>query len=136
MNMLKSSGLKIPGRGPKHSSPVGRTSAGGTSSPGIPKDSKSLPPSEPTGKKLHSGLLISGSGLRLFVLVSQESTAVFDYTLTEAGKCFLRLDLTVCLQKSPVLRFIFSCERFGEVPRSLFLHRRRMSSCPRTFVRC
>uniref|UniRef100_A0A8C3G9P7 CAP-Gly domain containing linker protein 2 n=1 Tax=Cyclopterus lumpus TaxID=8103 RepID=A0A8C3G9P7_CYCLU len=29
--MLKSSGLKIPGRGPKHSSPVGRTSAGGTS---------------------------------------------------------------------------------------------------------
>uniref|UniRef100_A0A3Q3RG20 CAP-GLY domain containing linker protein 2 n=1 Tax=Mastacembelus armatus TaxID=205130 RepID=A0A3Q3RG20_9TELE len=31
--MLKSSGLKIPGRGPKHSSPVGRTSAGGTSSP-------------------------------------------------------------------------------------------------------
>uniref|UniRef100_A0A673B9X9 CAP-Gly domain-containing protein n=1 Tax=Sphaeramia orbicularis TaxID=375764 RepID=A0A673B9X9_9TELE len=38
MNMLKSSGLKIPGRGPKHSSPVGRTSAGGTSSPVVPKD--------------------------------------------------------------------------------------------------
>uniref|UniRef100_A0A3Q3J9E3 CAP-Gly domain-containing protein n=1 Tax=Monopterus albus TaxID=43700 RepID=A0A3Q3J9E3_MONAL len=38
--MLKSSGLKIPGRGPKHSSPVGRTSAGGTSSPVVPKDSK------------------------------------------------------------------------------------------------
>lgn len=43
-NMLKSSGLKIPGRGPKHSSPMGRTSAGGTSSPVVPKDSKSLPP--------------------------------------------------------------------------------------------
>uniref|UniRef100_A0A7N6A8N5 CAP-Gly domain-containing protein n=1 Tax=Anabas testudineus TaxID=64144 RepID=A0A7N6A8N5_ANATE len=42
--MLKSSGLKIPGRGPKHSSPVGRTSAGGTSSPVVPKDSKLLPP--------------------------------------------------------------------------------------------
>uniref|UniRef100_A0AAQ6A5W6 CAP-Gly domain-containing protein n=1 Tax=Amphiprion ocellaris TaxID=80972 RepID=A0AAQ6A5W6_AMPOC len=41
--MLKSSGLKIPGRGPKHSSPVGRTSAGGTSSPIAPKDSKSFP---------------------------------------------------------------------------------------------
>uniref|UniRef100_A0A667WZ48 CAP-Gly domain containing linker protein 2 n=1 Tax=Myripristis murdjan TaxID=586833 RepID=A0A667WZ48_9TELE len=40
--MLKSSGLKIPGRGPKHSSPVGRTSAGGTSSPVVPKDSKLL----------------------------------------------------------------------------------------------
>lgn len=38
--MLKSSGLKIPGRGPKHASPVGRTSAGGTSSPAVPKDSK------------------------------------------------------------------------------------------------
>ncbi|XP_056297425.1 CAP-Gly domain-containing linker protein 2 isoform X1 [Pseudoliparis swirei] len=38
MNMLKSTGLKIPGRGPKHSSPVGRASAGGTSSPVIPKD--------------------------------------------------------------------------------------------------
>ena len=35
--MLKSSGLKIPGRGPKHSSPVGRTSAG---SAAVPKDSK------------------------------------------------------------------------------------------------
>ncbi|XP_071027082.1 CAP-Gly domain-containing linker protein 2-like isoform X3 [Oncorhynchus clarkii lewisi] len=33
MNMLKSSGLKIPGRGPKHSpGPVGRTSAGGSAS--------------------------------------------------------------------------------------------------------
>lgn len=40
MNMLKSSGLKIPGRGTKHSSPVGRTSAGGTSSPLVPRDSK------------------------------------------------------------------------------------------------
>lgn len=45
--MLKSSGLKIPGRGPKHSSPVGRTSGGGTSSPVVPKDSKLLPPSDP-----------------------------------------------------------------------------------------
>lgn len=51
MNMLKSSGLKIPGRGPKHSSPVGRTSAGGTSSPVVPKDSKSLPPSDPVENK-------------------------------------------------------------------------------------
>ncbi|XP_019904119.2 CAP-Gly domain-containing linker protein 2 isoform X3 [Esox lucius] len=33
MNMLKSSGLKIPGRGPKHSpGPLGRSSAGGSSS--------------------------------------------------------------------------------------------------------
>uniref|UniRef100_A0A673L3D1 CAP-Gly domain-containing linker protein 2-like n=1 Tax=Sinocyclocheilus rhinocerous TaxID=307959 RepID=A0A673L3D1_9TELE len=31
--MLKSSGLKIPGRGPKHSSPVGRTTAGPSTSP-------------------------------------------------------------------------------------------------------
>ncbi|KAI4902073.1 hypothetical protein NFI96_033535 [Prochilodus magdalenae] len=38
MNMLKSSGLKIPGRGPKHSSPVGRTAAGPSSSPAAPKD--------------------------------------------------------------------------------------------------
>ncbi|XP_068188278.1 CAP-Gly domain-containing linker protein 2 isoform X2 [Antennarius striatus] len=38
MNMLKSSGLKIPGRGPKHSSPVGRTSVGGASSPVVPKE--------------------------------------------------------------------------------------------------
>ncbi|XP_022071097.2 CAP-Gly domain-containing linker protein 2 isoform X1 [Acanthochromis polyacanthus] len=48
MNMLKSSGLKIPGRGPKHSSPVGRTSAGGTSSPIAPKDSIPLKPTTPT----------------------------------------------------------------------------------------
>lgn len=48
MNMLKSSGLKIPGRGPKHSSPVGRTSAGGTSSPIAPKDSVPLKPTTPT----------------------------------------------------------------------------------------
>uniref|UniRef100_A0A8C5HNQ9 CAP-Gly domain-containing protein n=1 Tax=Gouania willdenowi TaxID=441366 RepID=A0A8C5HNQ9_GOUWI len=43
MNMLKSSGLKIPGRGPKNSSPVGRSSVGGTCSPVAPKDGKSLP---------------------------------------------------------------------------------------------
>ncbi|XP_041863825.1 CAP-Gly domain-containing linker protein 2 isoform X1 [Melanotaenia boesemani] len=48
MNMLKSSGLKIPGRGAKHSSPVGRTSAGGTSSPIAPKDSTPLKPITPT----------------------------------------------------------------------------------------
>ncbi|XP_029029648.1 CAP-Gly domain-containing linker protein 2 isoform X2 [Betta splendens] len=48
MNMLKSSGLKIPGRGPKHSSPVGRTSAGGTSSPVAPKDSAPVKPTTPT----------------------------------------------------------------------------------------
>ncbi|XP_069572093.1 CAP-Gly domain-containing linker protein 2 isoform X2 [Brachyistius frenatus] len=48
MNMLKSSGLKIPGRGPKHSSPVGRTSAGGTSSPVAPKDGPPLKPTTPT----------------------------------------------------------------------------------------
>ncbi|KAM8899083.1 CAP-Gly domain-containing linker protein 2 isoform 2-T2 [Spinachia spinachia] len=43
MNMLKSSGLKIPGRGPKHSSPVGRTS-----SPVLPKDNTPLKPTTPT----------------------------------------------------------------------------------------
>ncbi|XP_029304577.1 CAP-Gly domain-containing linker protein 2 isoform X2 [Cottoperca gobio] len=43
MNMLKSSGLKIPGRGPKHSSPVGRTS-----SPVPPKDNAPLKPTTPT----------------------------------------------------------------------------------------
>ncbi|XP_035998677.1 CAP-Gly domain-containing linker protein 2 isoform X4 [Fundulus heteroclitus] len=47
MNMLKSSGLKIPGRGAKHSSPVGRTSVGGTSSPVAPKDSTPLKPVTP-----------------------------------------------------------------------------------------
>ncbi|XP_067293889.1 CAP-Gly domain-containing linker protein 2 isoform X1 [Pseudorasbora parva] len=47
MNMLKSSGLKIPGRGPKHSSPVGRTTAGPSTSPAAQKDScpyKQMPP--------------------------------------------------------------------------------------------
>uniref|UniRef100_A0A8C2GLS7 CAP-GLY domain containing linker protein 2 n=1 Tax=Cyprinus carpio TaxID=7962 RepID=A0A8C2GLS7_CYPCA len=39
--MLKSSGLKIPGRGPKHSSPVGRTTVGPSTSPAAQKDSKS-----------------------------------------------------------------------------------------------
>ncbi|KAM9728882.1 CAP-Gly domain-containing linker protein 2 isoform 1-T2 [Menidia menidia] len=47
MNMLKSSGLKIPGRGPKHSSPVGRSSVGGSSSPIGPKDSSQLKPITP-----------------------------------------------------------------------------------------
>ncbi|KAM4547306.1 CAP-Gly domain-containing linker protein 2 isoform 2-T3 [Fundulus diaphanus] len=50
MNMLKSSGLKIPGRGAKHSSPVGRTSVGGTSSPVAPKDS--TPPKPVTPAKI------------------------------------------------------------------------------------
>ncbi|XP_056140476.1 CAP-Gly domain-containing linker protein 2 isoform X2 [Lampris incognitus] len=48
MNMLKSSGLKIPGRGPKHSSPVGRTSAGGTSCPVVSKDNPPHKPTTPT----------------------------------------------------------------------------------------
>ncbi|XP_034033636.1 CAP-Gly domain-containing linker protein 2 isoform X2 [Thalassophryne amazonica] len=51
MNMLKSSGLKIPGRGPKHSSPVARTSASGTSSSAVPKESIPLKPTTPTPTK-------------------------------------------------------------------------------------
>nr|XP_057944305.1 CAP-Gly domain-containing linker protein 2 isoform X2 [Doryrhamphus excisus] len=48
MNTLKSSGLKIPGRAPKHSSPMGRTSTGGTSSsPVPPKDNVLNKPSTP-----------------------------------------------------------------------------------------
>ncbi|XP_051954488.1 CAP-Gly domain-containing linker protein 2-like isoform X2 [Xyrauchen texanus] len=39
MNVLKSSGLKIPGRGPKHSSPVGRTTVAPSTSPAAQKDS-------------------------------------------------------------------------------------------------
>ncbi|XP_056602435.1 CAP-Gly domain-containing linker protein 2 isoform X1 [Triplophysa dalaica] len=39
MNVLKSSGLKIPGRGPKHASPVGRTTAAPSTSPAAQKDS-------------------------------------------------------------------------------------------------
>uniref|UniRef100_A0A3B3UZC7 CAP-Gly domain containing linker protein 2 n=1 Tax=Poecilia latipinna TaxID=48699 RepID=A0A3B3UZC7_9TELE len=50
MNMLKSSGLKIPGRGAKHSSPVGRSSVGGTSSPVTTKDS--TPPKAVTPAKI------------------------------------------------------------------------------------
>ncbi|XP_077448265.1 CAP-Gly domain-containing linker protein 2 isoform X2 [Stigmatopora argus] len=45
MNMLKSSGLKIPGRGPKHSSPMGRS--GTSSSPVPPKDSAPAKPGTP-----------------------------------------------------------------------------------------
>ncbi|RVE64159.1 hypothetical protein OJAV_G00143510 [Oryzias javanicus] len=48
MNMLKSSGLKIPGRGAKHSSPMGRSSVGGTSSPVAPKEGAPLKPVTPT----------------------------------------------------------------------------------------
>lgn len=63
MNMLKSSGLKIPGRGPKHSSPMGRSA---TSCSPVPlKDSKSRPP--PLGKKMKenvwSSLLFTDSQL-------------------------------------------------------------------------
>ncbi|XP_077402252.1 CAP-Gly domain-containing linker protein 2 isoform X2 [Vanacampus margaritifer] len=45
MNMLKSSGLKIPGRGAKHSSPMGRS--GTSSSPVPPKDNAPVKPSTP-----------------------------------------------------------------------------------------
>ncbi|XP_076130238.1 CAP-Gly domain-containing linker protein 2 isoform X3 [Alosa pseudoharengus] len=48
MNMLKSSGLKIPGRGPKHSSPVGRTTAGSSSGPAAQKDNPPHKPTTPT----------------------------------------------------------------------------------------
>ncbi|XP_063060086.1 CAP-Gly domain-containing linker protein 2 isoform X2 [Engraulis encrasicolus] len=48
MNMLKSSGLKIPGRGPKHSSPVGRTTAGPSSGPTAQKDNTPHKPTTPT----------------------------------------------------------------------------------------
>ncbi|XP_051981784.1 CAP-Gly domain-containing linker protein 2-like isoform X2 [Xyrauchen texanus] len=48
MNVLKSSGLKIPGRGPKHSSPVGRTTAGPSTSPAAQKDSCLYKPTPPT----------------------------------------------------------------------------------------
>ncbi|XP_037125353.1 CAP-Gly domain-containing linker protein 2 isoform X2 [Syngnathus acus] len=43
--MLKSSGLKIPGRGPKHSSPMGRSAT--SSSPVPPKDNAPVKPSTP-----------------------------------------------------------------------------------------
>uniref|UniRef100_A0AAR2L2J1 CAP-Gly domain-containing protein n=1 Tax=Pygocentrus nattereri TaxID=42514 RepID=A0AAR2L2J1_PYGNA len=48
MNMLKSSGLKIPGRAPKHSSPVGRTAAGPSSCPTAPKDNVQHKQTTPT----------------------------------------------------------------------------------------
>ncbi|XP_056314516.1 CAP-Gly domain-containing linker protein 2 isoform X2 [Danio aesculapii] len=48
MNMLKSSGLKIPGRGPKHASPVGRTTAGPSTSPAAQKDSCPYKQTTPT----------------------------------------------------------------------------------------
>ncbi|XP_051552039.1 CAP-Gly domain-containing linker protein 2-like isoform X3 [Myxocyprinus asiaticus] len=48
MNVLKSSGLKIPGRGPKHSSPMGRTTAGPSTSPAAQKDSCLYKPTPPT----------------------------------------------------------------------------------------
>ncbi|XP_072530622.1 CAP-Gly domain-containing linker protein 2 isoform X3 [Salminus brasiliensis] len=48
MNMLKSSGLKIPGRGPKHSSPVGRTATGPSSCPTAQKDNAPHKQTTPT----------------------------------------------------------------------------------------
>nr|XP_033955040.1 CAP-Gly domain-containing linker protein 2-like [Pseudochaenichthys georgianus] len=48
MNMLKSSGLKIPGRGPKHASPSPGGGPGRTSSPVPPKDNTPLKPTTPT----------------------------------------------------------------------------------------
>uniref|UniRef100_A0A671M3E2 CAP-Gly domain-containing linker protein 2-like n=1 Tax=Sinocyclocheilus anshuiensis TaxID=1608454 RepID=A0A671M3E2_9TELE len=48
MNMLKSSGLKIPGRGPKQSSPVGRTTAGPSTSLAAQKDSCPYKQTTPT----------------------------------------------------------------------------------------
>uniref|UniRef100_A0AAY4DFI1 CAP-Gly domain-containing protein n=1 Tax=Denticeps clupeoides TaxID=299321 RepID=A0AAY4DFI1_9TELE len=45
--MLKSSGLKIPGRGPKNSSPVGRPAAGLSSSPSTQKDNSPHKPTTP-----------------------------------------------------------------------------------------
>ncbi|XP_033906779.1 CAP-Gly domain-containing linker protein 2 isoform X4 [Acipenser ruthenus] len=42
MSMLKPSGLKIPGRGAKHASPVGRSSAGSTSSTSAQKEGSPL----------------------------------------------------------------------------------------------
>uniref|UniRef100_A0A3B4B2K1 CAP-Gly domain-containing protein n=1 Tax=Periophthalmus magnuspinnatus TaxID=409849 RepID=A0A3B4B2K1_9GOBI len=42
MNTVKSSGLRMPGRAPKHSGQVVRSSTGGSSSPVVPKESKCL----------------------------------------------------------------------------------------------
>ncbi|XP_030648829.1 CAP-Gly domain-containing linker protein 2 [Chanos chanos] len=47
MNMLKSSGLKIPGRGPKHSSPVGRPTPGAPSGSAAQKDNTPHKPTTP-----------------------------------------------------------------------------------------
>ncbi|KAL4660577.1 CAP-Gly domain-containing linker protein 2 isoform X1 [Arapaima gigas] len=48
MSMLKPSGLKIPGRGPKHPSPVGRTAAGSSTGAPAPKDSSPHKQTTPT----------------------------------------------------------------------------------------
>nr|XP_055056513.1 CAP-Gly domain-containing linker protein 2 isoform X3 [Misgurnus anguillicaudatus] len=48
MNVLKSTGLKIPGRGPKHSSPLGRTPPGPSTSPAAQKDSCPYKQTTPT----------------------------------------------------------------------------------------
>uniref|UniRef100_A0A3Q1AP12 CAP-Gly domain-containing protein n=1 Tax=Amphiprion ocellaris TaxID=80972 RepID=A0A3Q1AP12_AMPOC len=84
--MLKSSGLKIPGRGPKHSSPVGRTSAGGTSSPIAPKDSKSFPspdPLENRGRFLSRRYLVAGSPTTPTKISEEGDDVLGDYTVGE-----------------------------------------------------
>ncbi|XP_055082402.1 CAP-Gly domain-containing linker protein 2 [Periophthalmus magnuspinnatus] len=47
MNTVKSSGLRMPGRAPKHSGQVVRSSTGGSSSPVVPKESTPLKPLTP-----------------------------------------------------------------------------------------
>uniref|UniRef100_A0A3P8SPE2 CAP-Gly domain containing linker protein 2 n=1 Tax=Amphiprion percula TaxID=161767 RepID=A0A3P8SPE2_AMPPE len=84
--MLKSSGLKIPGRGPKHSSPVGRTSAGGTSSPIAPKDSKSFPspdPLENRGRFFSRRYLVAGSPTTPTKISEEGDDVLGDYTVGE-----------------------------------------------------
>ncbi|XP_072303067.1 CAP-Gly domain-containing linker protein 2 isoform X2 [Eucyclogobius newberryi] len=44
MNTIKSSGLRMPGRGPKHSNQLGRCATGGSSSPVVLKESSPLKP--------------------------------------------------------------------------------------------
>ena len=116
--MLKSSGLKIPGRGPKHSSPVGRTSAGGSSSPVVPKDSKLLPPSLPV-ENIRNFCLPAiccdhRKWLRPFICVndSVEHSCIRLYT-----KLFsLALSLSVYTKISNATVFPVSFQQFGWVP--------------------
>uniref|UniRef100_A0A3Q2XS07 CAP-Gly domain containing linker protein 2 n=1 Tax=Hippocampus comes TaxID=109280 RepID=A0A3Q2XS07_HIPCM len=80
--MLKSSGLKIPGRGPKHSSPMGRNA---TSCSPVPlKDSKSRPP--PLGKmkeNVWSSLLFTDSQLTPPKASEEGDEVAGDYTVGE-----------------------------------------------------